>query len=95
MRRRFGGRRRRGAGEGREAPIDAERWLSRIVEEGLVAVPSLDPMESEGVDSAYAALGKGEGQSGVITTMEKGGFVVVKTDGGDFIAKSLVDVTAK
>ena len=46
-------------------------------------------------DKVTIALGKGEGQSGVITTMEKGGFVVVKTDGGDFIAKSLVDVTAK
>ena len=46
-------------------------------------------------DKVTIALGKGEGKSGTISTIEKGGFVVVKTGDGEFIAKSLVDVTTK
>ena len=57
MRRRFG-RGKRGSAETRDTPIDAARWLTRIVEAGLVPVSSLEPMESEGVVASYAALGK-------------------------------------
>ena len=43
MRRRFGrGRRKTGTGEGRNAPIDAELWLGRIVESQIADGVRLD-----------------------------------------------------
>ena len=64
MRRRFGGRRKRGSAEAGEAPIDAERWLARIVEAQLVPTAALEVLASEGVPASYAALGKGEQEDG-------------------------------
>jgi hypothetical protein len=51
-------------GEGRAAPIDAGRWLGRIVGDGIVAASSLEPAQAEGVPDTFAALGTGEAQDG-------------------------------
>ena len=63
--RRFGRRRRGGAaGEGRAAPIDAERWLGRIQEEGIVAVEGLAPVDDTAVPGHVAAVGRGTKSGG-------------------------------
>ena len=65
MRRRFGrGRRGRGTGEGRVAPIDAERVLTRIVEEGIVSASELSPAGSESGADGFAVVGTGQGRDG-------------------------------
>jgi hypothetical protein len=61
MRRRFGrGRKSRGAGDSKRTPIDAARAFERIIEAGLVAVESLEPVEEAGIDTSFAAVGVGE-----------------------------------
>jgi hypothetical protein len=65
MRRRFGrGRKTRPAGDARNAPIDAARWLGRIVEAGIVATRSLEPVDAEDVPASFAVLGIGETDEG-------------------------------
>ncbi len=66
MRRRFGrGRRSRGSGESRNAPIDAARWLARIAELGVVPARELEPVQVEDIPASFAALGAGESEAGV------------------------------
>ena len=89
MRRRFGSRKKRGASEGRAAPIDAERWMARIIEAGLVPVSSLEAMQSEGVDASYAALGKGEREDGTPVIV-----AFSPTSGGDAALAALAAATA-
>ncbi|MBW2289599.1 MAG: hypothetical protein JRG90_17485 [Deltaproteobacteria bacterium] len=61
MKRRFGrGRRSRGAGESKRAPIDSARVFARIIEAGLVEVESLEPVEVAGIEPNFAAVGVGE-----------------------------------
>ncbi len=64
MRRRFGRRRGRSSAAGRGTPIDAARWLTRIIEDGVVAASRLEPLEEPGVPDHFAAVGRGEAQDG-------------------------------
>jgi hypothetical protein len=60
MKRRFGrGRRSRAAGDGKRAPINAQRALERIVEAGIVAVEALAPASAEEIPDTYAVVGTG------------------------------------
>lgn len=60
-------RRRRGnnsnRGEGAN-PLDAERWLTRVREEGLVATPSLEAIVHEDVPEHLAVVGRGIAEGG-------------------------------
>ncbi len=59
MRRRFTrGRRRNGASDAE--PIDATRWLPRILERGVVDATSLEPIELPGIPSHFVVLGSGQ-----------------------------------
>ncbi|MBW2383131.1 MAG: hypothetical protein JRG92_05815 [Deltaproteobacteria bacterium] len=62
--RRFSRRRRAGAPSGSGSPIDAERWLGRICEEGVVDASSLEPVCHDEVAADYAAVGRGERADG-------------------------------
>lgn len=64
MRRRFGRRRGRGTRDGGAAPIDAARWLQRIIDEGIVAASRLEPFAGTGIPDDFAAVGSGEAQDG-------------------------------
>ena len=60
MKRRFGrGGRSRAAGDGKRAPINAQRALERIVEAGIVAVEALAPASAEEIPDTYAVVGTG------------------------------------
>jgi hypothetical protein len=63
MMRRFS-RRKRGAVEGKQSSIDAAEWLPKILELGIVEVPSLEAWAEPGIPDAIAAIGQGERADG-------------------------------
>jgi len=63
VRRRFGRRRGKETGAGREA-IDAGAWLERLVREGGLGAVRLEPVTLDGVPGDFAALGRGEDEGG-------------------------------
>jgi hypothetical protein len=85
MKRRFGrGRRSRTAGDGKRAPINAQRALERIVEAGIVAVEALAPASSDEIPDTYAVVGTGA--TGKTEESEPSARVAVgfsPVDGGD------------
>ena len=58
MRRRFGSRRRRGQGEGRDAPIDAAKWLARIAADASVPVGPLEAVDVQDLPESFAIVGR-------------------------------------
>jgi hypothetical protein len=65
MRRRFGrGRRVRGSGESKSAPIDAARAFERILVAGIVEADAIEPVSDDGIGPNYAAVGVAEGDGG-------------------------------
>jgi len=61
MRRRFGrGRKPRGKGDSRTAPIDATRVFERIVAAGIVAADALEPVSADDIAPDFAAVGVAE-----------------------------------
>ena len=61
MRRRFGRGRRTGRGtDGGRSAIDAERWLTRLREDEIVAASELAPLEGDEVPDTFAAVGRGK-----------------------------------
>jgi hypothetical protein len=65
VRRRFGRRRKStAAGEGKPAALDAARWLTRIVEDGVVAARELTPTDPVEIPENFAVVGVGEAQDG-------------------------------
>jgi len=57
-------RKRRGAGDGRSAAIDAKQWLGKIADQGIVDTTSLEPWADSGVPDRVAAVGRGERPDG-------------------------------
>ncbi len=92
MRRRFGRRRggRSSGGSNRAVPIDAERWLQRIIEDGVVAATRLEPVSLDGVPAEFAAVGRGEAQDGTPLIV---GFA--PRSGGDAVLGALAVATAE
>ena len=65
MRRRFGrGRRTRGSGDSKGAPIDASRWFERLIGEGIVNVQALEPVSADDVPASFAVVGSGKREDG-------------------------------
>jgi hypothetical protein len=65
MRRRFSrGRRARGPGDSKAAPIDAARWFERLIGEGIVDVETLEPVSADDVPASFAVVGSGEREDG-------------------------------
>ncbi|MCG8591003.1 MAG: hypothetical protein MJE66_17060 [Proteobacteria bacterium] len=87
MRRRFGRRRRGGTGS---APIDAERWLQRVVETGAVPVSSLEATQEPGVGADYAVLGTGTREAGEAVLV-----AVAPHRGGDALLAALAAATRR
>ena len=63
MMRRFS-RRKRGAAEANQNSIDAGQWLPKLLELGIVEVPSLEAWAEPEVPNAIAAIGQGERADG-------------------------------
>jgi hypothetical protein len=53
-------RRKRGAGEGKQSAIDPGEWLPKIVESGIVDVPSLESWTEPGIPETVATIARGE-----------------------------------
>ncbi len=63
MMRRFS-RRKRGAAESNQNSIDAAQWLPKILELGIIEVPSLEAWAEPEVPNSVAAIGQGERADG-------------------------------